>query len=115
MNTIQVTPDASFSLNRTASAIFITVLGGIGTLEGPIIGTALYFVLRECFAQYGVWYCIGLGALAIATMIAAPGGAWSLISRYWPVDPSGFVAVRHRRPSASNPPVRPVLAPFYER
>lgn len=95
MNTLQVTPDASFSLNWSAAAIFIAVLGGIGTLEGPVLGTLLYFALRELFASYGAWYFIGLGSLAIATMVAAPGGAWSLISRRWPVDPFG---VRRRMP-----------------
>jgi len=89
MNTLQVTPDATFSLNWSAAAIFIAVLGGIGTLEGPILGTLLYFLLRENFANYGSWYFIGLGSLAIATMVFAPGGAWSLISRRWPIDPFG--------------------------
>lgn len=89
MNTLQVSPDASFSLNWTAAAIFIAVLGGIGTLEGPILGTLLYFLLRETFADFGAWYFVGLGSLAIATMVVAPGGAWSLITRRWPVDPFG--------------------------
>lgn len=85
MNTLQVTPDASFSLSWTASAIFIAVLGGVGTLEGPILGTIIYFVLREAFAGYGSWYFIGVGSLAIATMVLAPGGAWSLLpERYRP-------------------------------
>jgi len=86
MNTLQVTPDATFSLNWTAIAIFTSVLGGIGTLEGPLVGTLLYFLLREVFADYGAWYLIGLGMLAIATMVVAPGGAWSLITRRWPID-----------------------------
>nr|WP_315400617.1 branched-chain amino acid ABC transporter permease [uncultured Duganella sp.] len=89
MGTLQVTPDASFSLNWTATAIFIAVLGGIGTLEGPILGTLLYFLLREYFAGYGSWYFIGLGALAVATMLVAPGGAWSLVARRWHIDPLG--------------------------
>lgn len=97
MNTLQVTPDATFSLNWTAAAIFIAVLGGIGTLEGPLLGTLLYFVLREAFAQYGAWYFVGLGSLAIATMVAAPGGAWSLITQRWHVDPFG---VRRYMPAA---------------
>lgn len=87
MNTLQVTPDASFSLNWSAAAIFIVVLGGIGTIEGPILGTLLYFVLRESFADYGAWYFIGLGLLAIAAMVFAPGGAWRLISNRWALDP----------------------------
>lgn len=95
MNTLQVTPDASFSLSWSAAAIFIAVLGGIGTLEGPIIGALLYFVLRESFASYGSWYFIGLGSLAIATMAFSPGGAWRLISDHWSIDPFG---VRRRMP-----------------
>ena len=87
MNTLQVTPDASFSLNWTAAAIFIAVLGGIGTLEGPIVGTLVYFLLRETFAGYGAWYFIGVGLLAIFTMVAAPGGAVSLIPEKWRLDP----------------------------
>jgi branched-chain amino acid transport system permease protein len=96
MNTLQVTPDASFSLNWTASAIFIAVLGGIGTLEGPVIGTIVYFVLRELFAGYGAWYFIGIGLLAIAAMVAAPGGAWSLVPEKWRLDP---LCVRRRMPT----------------
>ena len=88
MNTLQVTPDATFSLNWSAAAIFIAVLGGIGTLEGPILGTLVYFLLRESFASYGSWYFIGLGSLAIATMVFAPDGAWS------PIRASGRRSIR---------------------
>ena len=95
MNTLQVSPDASFGLQWTAAAIFIAVLGGIGTLEGPIIGTLIYFALREWGSQYGAWYFVGLGTLAIITMVVAPGGAWSLISRRWDFD---FFGVRRRAP-----------------
>lgn len=81
MNTLQVSPDASFSLNWTAAAIFIVVLGGIGTLEGPILGVLAYFTLRELFANYGSWYLIGLGLLAMAVMVLAPAGLWGFFSR----------------------------------
>lgn len=90
MNTLQVSPDASFGLQWTAAAIIIAVLGGIGTLEGPILGALVYFTLREWAAQYGAWYFIGLGLLAIVTMVAAPGGAWSLVTRHWSFDPFGM-------------------------
>jgi len=84
MNTLQVSPDASFGLGWTAMAIFIAVLGGIGRIEGPVVGTAIFFVLRESAGQFGAWYFVALGVLAIVTMLVAPGGAWSLVLRRWP-------------------------------
>ena len=64
-----------YSLFRKFNSYQSKFLSFIGTLEGPILGTLLYFLLRESFAQYGLWYFIGLGSLAIATMVVAPGGA----------------------------------------
>ena len=88
INTLQVSPDASFGLGWTAMAIFISVLGGIGRIEGPIVGTLVFFALREGASDFGAWYFIALGILAIVTMLAAPGGAWSLVLRRWPnLDP----------------------------
>ena len=59
--------------------IFIVVIGGIGTLEGPIIGTILFFILRETLADLGTVYLIVLGLLAIVIMLKAPKGVWGLI------------------------------------
>jgi branched-chain amino acid transport system permease protein len=59
--------------------IFIVVIGGIGTLEGPIIGTLLFFALRETLADFGTIYLIALGVLAIVIMLKAPRGVWGLI------------------------------------
>jgi branched-chain amino acid transport system permease protein len=108
MNTLQVTPDASFSLNWTAAAMFIVILGGVGTLEGPILGTVIYFTLREVFAGYGSWYFIGVGSLAIATMVLAPGGASSLIPERFRLD---IFRIRRAKPGRSRstlvaPPTR---------
>jgi len=77
---LRISPDAAFSVNDwTAFVIFIVVIGGIGTLEGPIIGTLLYFALRETMADLGTIYLIILGATAIAIMLFAPKGIWGYI------------------------------------
>lgn len=70
---IRVSPDAAFSVNDwTAFVIFIIVIGGIGTIEGPIVGTIVYFLLREFLADLGSLYLMLLGALAIVIMLVAP-------------------------------------------
>ena len=77
---IRISPDAAFSVNDwTAFVIFITVIGGIGRIEGPIIGTIIFFLLRQTMADLGTLYLLMLGAVAIGVMILAPKGLWGLI------------------------------------
>jgi branched-chain amino acid transport system permease protein len=78
---LRISPDAGFSvLDWTAYVIFIVVIGGIGTIEGPIVGTLIFFLLRELLAGYGAWYLILLGAVAVVVMLKAPQGVWGLIA-----------------------------------
>ena len=77
---LRISPDAAFSINDwTAFVIFIVVIGGIGTIEGPIIGTLLFFALREVLADFGTIYLMVLGLVAIVVMLKAPKGVWGLI------------------------------------
>jgi len=81
MQTARISPDAAFSVTTwTAYVIFIVVIGGIGRLEGPIIGVLVFWSLQTAFAQYGAWYLMALGLLAIAVMLLAPRGLWGLIA-----------------------------------
>jgi branched-chain amino acid transport system permease protein len=91
---LRVSPDAAFSVNDwTAFVIFIVVIGGIGTIEGPIIGTIVYFLLREFLADLGTLYLMFLGALAIVIMLIAPKGIWGYIAQRWNISlfPTGYV------------------------
>ena len=56
------------------------MIGGIGTIEGPILGVIVFFVLQYFLADLGAWYLIALGVIAIAVMLFAPRGLWGLIS-----------------------------------
>lgn len=77
----RISPDAAFSLTDwTAYVLFIVVVGGIGTIEGPILGIIVFFLLQNLLADYGSWYLLLLGGLAIGTMLFAPRGLWGLIS-----------------------------------
>jgi branched-chain amino acid transport system permease protein len=78
---LRISPDTAFSVNDwTAFVIFITVIGGIGRIEGPIIGTIVFFVLRQALADLGSLYLLMMGAVAIVVMLWAPKGLWGLIA-----------------------------------
>jgi branched-chain amino acid transport system permease protein len=77
---LRISPDAAFSVNDwTAFVIFITVIGGIGRIEGPIVGTIVFFALRQTLADQGTLYLLMLGAVAIVVMLKAPKGIWGMI------------------------------------
>lgn len=77
---LRISPDAAFSVNDwTAFVIFIVVIGGIGTLEGPIIGVIVFFLLRETLADLGTTYLLLLGLVAIVVMLKAPRGIWGFV------------------------------------
>jgi branched-chain amino acid transport system permease protein len=77
---LRISPDTAFSVNDwTAFVIFITVIGGIGRIEGPIIGTIIFFALRQSLAGLGSLYLLMMGAVAIVVMLWAPKGLWGMI------------------------------------
>jgi len=81
LGNLRISPDAAFSANWTAFGIFIVLIGGLGTLEGPILGALIFFVLNKFLSDYGTWYLIGLGALAIVVTMFFPQGLWGFVSR----------------------------------
>jgi branched-chain amino acid transport system permease protein len=77
----RISPDAAFSvLDWTAYVIFITVIGGIGTMEGPVVGAIIFYLMQRYLADFGAWYLILLGTLGILVMLFAPRGLWGLVA-----------------------------------
>lgn len=78
---LRISPDTAFSVNDwTAFVIFITVIGGIGRIEGPVIGTIVFFMLRQTLADLGSLYLLMMGMVAIVVMLWAPKGLWGMIA-----------------------------------
>jgi branched-chain amino acid transport system permease protein len=83
----RISPDAAFAvLDWTAYVILIVVIGGIGTIEGPIVGVIVFYLLQAYLADFGTWYLILLGALAIAIMLFAPQGIWGFITQRYGIE-----------------------------
>jgi branched-chain amino acid transport system permease protein len=80
LGNLRISPDAAFSVNWTAFSIFIVLIGGAGTLEGTIVGSALFYLLTKLFSDYGTWYLVGLGMLAVVVTVKLPRGLWGTVS-----------------------------------
>lgn len=94
MQKLRISPTGSFSLiDWTVYITFVVIIGGVGSLEGPLVGTILFLVLRELLADYGAWYLIALGACAIAVILWEPRGLWGIITRARPFE---LFPLRHR-------------------
>lgn len=80
LGNLYVSPAAAFDVNWVVYMMFIVMIGGIGTLEGPIIGTVIFFGLRELITdQLGIsagWYLVALGTVAVVVMLWSPRGLW---------------------------------------
>jgi branched-chain amino acid transport system permease protein len=90
LGNLRISPDAAFSVNWTAFAIFMVIIGGMGRIEGPIVGAIIFWALNKFFSDYGTWYLLGLGLMAIVVTIFFKQGLWGWAQqRYgWAVFPT---------------------------
>jgi branched-chain amino acid transport system permease protein len=85
--------------------LFMVVIGGIGTMEGPIIGAVIFFAVQERFSSFGAWYLVAIGAVAILVVLAAPGGVWGMAARRgWSLLPVGYRVRDVPPPGPPGPP-----------
>src|SRR5574337_726574 len=80
---LRISPNTAFSVNWSAFAIFMVVIGGIGRIEGPIVGALIFWALNKLFSDYGTWYLLGLGLLAILVTIFFKQGLGGWAQQRW--------------------------------
>lgn len=80
LSTLQVRPDSMFRVDFAVWMIFIVVIGGLGTIEGPIIGALVFFALERWLSPFGTWYLVVLGVVAILVTLLLPRGLWGLLA-----------------------------------
>jgi branched-chain amino acid transport system permease protein len=57
------------------------MVGGLGSLEGVLIGALIYFFADRWFGEYGAAYLIVLGLLTLFMALFAKGGIWGMICK----------------------------------
>ncbi len=67
----------------SGEAVIFNVMGGIGTLVGPIVGAAFFLLLREAFSRFFTeYYLIPVGIIFIAMVIFLPQGLLGFARRW---------------------------------
>ncbi|HYA45634.1 MAG TPA: branched-chain amino acid ABC transporter permease [Acidimicrobiales bacterium] len=82
---LDVEPGNVFNVQWTAYMIFAVLIGGLGTIEGPVVGAVVFIFLQQSLAQYNAWYLIVLGGVAMAMAIWARRGLWGLLTAKVPL------------------------------
>lgn len=81
MAMLRINPDAADNPNWATIAIFIVMIGGIGSIEGVLIGALIYFFANRWFGEYGAAYLVVLGVLTLLVALYVRGGLWGLLTR----------------------------------
>ncbi len=82
MQQLQIVPETAFNINWTLNAVLICVIGGMGTLCGPWLGTlVVYYGLTKHLEGEGAVSLIIEGVILIAVVRLAPEGIWPLLVR----------------------------------
>ena len=66
----------------SGEAVVWAIIGGVGTLLGPVVGTSLLIILREELSHMWEHYLLVVGAIVILVVIFAPkglGGLWHAV------------------------------------
>ena len=79
VSSLSVQADYAFTVQWSVFMIFIVIIGGLGYVEGPIIGTIVFFALQQLLGDYGTWYLILLGVLAVVVAIWLPRGLYGVV------------------------------------
>lgn len=81
LNLSYIKPTVGFSIDWTVSMVFIVVIGGMGTIEGPIIGAIIFVILRQLLYNFSGFSMLILGIIAVVMIIVAPKGIMGLINK----------------------------------
>ncbi len=89
---IFIQPYKAFAMDWTVSLVFIVIIGGIGTIEGPLVGTLIYVFLSQSLSEYGHISLLLLGIIAITIILVAPKGIMGTLQ-----EKTGFEILSPRR------------------
>lgn len=78
-----VEPVSAFSFAFSLDVILAAVIGGLGTVTGPILGAIVLYVLRQYLIDWQDWASVVLGCIIVLVIRFVPGGLWGTLVSAW--------------------------------
>ena len=80
-----IEPSATFNVRWTMTLLLATVIGGLRTEEGPILGTIVVVLLYFLLARYAGYSFLIQGIILVGIMLLSPQGLVGMLrrSRYY--------------------------------
>ena len=79
----------------SGQALMMVIIGGIGTLIGPVLGAMLFMLIQEVLSSYTEQWMIFTGAIFVLMVIFLPGGVVGAV-RSWIEGRSAAVPAREQ-------------------
>ncbi|MEI5676811.1 MULTISPECIES: branched-chain amino acid ABC transporter permease [unclassified Mesorhizobium] len=88
----------------SGEVILMTLLGGLGTLTGPMFGAAIIILMNDHLAGFGEWALIGQGVILLVVIVFFRRGFVGEIGALMK-----YLARRGKKPSAALVTAKPVV------
>ena len=62
-------------------AVFMTLIGGAGSIVGPLLGSVIYTLLQAVVKMYTVYWPLTIGTIILLIVLFLPGGVLGLIEK----------------------------------
>jgi branched-chain amino acid transport system permease protein len=79
-----ITPDA-FLWTTSGEALLMVIIGGTGTLVGPVLGAAAFILLQSMVSSYTERWMLILGVAFVLLVLFAPSGIVGVVRARLPV------------------------------
>ena len=76
-----ISPDAVY-WTASGDILIMVMLGGAGTLTGPVIGTAIFLLMKNLVSSYSEHWMLIIGVVFISCVMFFPGGIWGILRQF---------------------------------
>jgi len=69
--------------STSADPVLATLMGGVQSFAGPIVGAFLYFMIKDLLVRFTEYWLICLGIIVVVLVMGFRGGVLSLVEGRW--------------------------------